>query len=129
MRFAKWVFLLAGLSGILLVVPPYFLERQTGEDDPPPITHPEHYYGFFGVTLAWQFMFLVIAADPVRYRRAMLPAMLEKAGFVVAILTLYAAGRVAGVWIGFASMDATWLVLFVVAYLRTPKERLPDGRP
>lgn len=32
MRFAKWVFLLAGVSGILLVVPPYFLERQTGED-------------------------------------------------------------------------------------------------
>jgi hypothetical protein len=25
MRFAKWVFLLAGVSGILLAVPPYFL--------------------------------------------------------------------------------------------------------
>ena len=73
MRFAKWVFLLAGVSGILLVVPPYFLERQTSEDYPPPITHPEYYYGFFGVTLAWQFLFLVIASDPVRYRRAMLP--------------------------------------------------------
>jgi hypothetical protein len=122
MRFANWVFLLAGVSGILLVVPPYFLERQTGEDYPPPIAHPEYYYGFFGVTLAWQFLFLVIASDPVRYRGAMLPAMLEKAGFVVAILLLYAAGRVPGVWIGFAFMDATWLVLFVVAYLRTRKE-------
>ena len=40
MRFAKWVFLLAGVSGILLVVPPYFLERQTGVDYPPPVTHP-----------------------------------------------------------------------------------------
>jgi hypothetical protein len=122
MRFAKWVFLLAGVLGILLVFPPYFLERQTGEDYPPPITHPEYYYGFFGVTLAWQFLFLVIASDPVRYRRAMLPAMLEKASFAVAIPLLYAAGRVAGVWIGFASMDATWLVLFVAAYMGTPKE-------
>jgi hypothetical protein len=122
MRFARWVFLLAGVSGILMVVPPYFLERQTGEDYPPPITHPEYYYGFFGVTLAWQFMFLVIASDPVRYRRAMLPAMLEKASLAVAIPILYAVGRVAAVWVGFASMDATWLVLFVVAYLRTPKE-------
>jgi hypothetical protein len=129
MRLAKWVFLLAGVSGILLVVPPYFLERQTGVDYPPPITHPEYYYGFFGVTLAWQFMFLVIASDPVRYRRAMLPAVLEKAGFAVAIPILYAAGRVAGVWAGFAAMDATWLVLFVVAYLRTPKESPRDGKP
>src|SRR3954465_7006859 len=117
MRFAKWVFRLAGAWGILLTVPPYFLERQTGEDYPPPINHPEYYYGFFGVTLAWQFLFLVIASDPVRYRRAMLPAMLEKAGIAIAIPILYAAGRVAGVWVGPAAMDATWLVLFLVAYL------------
>ena len=128
MRFARWVFLLSGVTGILVVTPPYFLERQTGEDYPPPITHPEYYYGFFGVTLAWQVMFLVIASDPVRYRKAMLPAMLEKASFAVAISLLYAAGRVAGVWIGFAAMDATWLVLFVVAYLRTPREPPLDGK-
>ena len=120
MRFARWVFLLAGVSGILMVVPPLFLERRTGEDYPPPITHPEYYYGFFGVTLAWQVMFLVIASDPIRYRRAMLPAMLEKASFAIAIPILYAAGRVPGVLVGFAAADATWLVLFVVAYLWTP---------
>jgi hypothetical protein len=59
----------------------------------------------------------------------MLPAMLEKAGFAVAIPVLYAAGRVAGVWLGFAAMDATWLVLFAAAYLRTPKEPPPHGKP
>jgi uncharacterized NAD-dependent epimerase/dehydratase family protein len=129
MRLAKWVFLLAGVSGMLLVVPPYFLERQTSEDYPPPITHPEYYYGFFGVTLAWQVLFLVVASDPVRYWRAMLPAMLEKMSFVAAIPLLYAAGRVAGVWLGFATMDAIWLVLFVIAYLRTPKEFPLDRNP
>jgi hypothetical protein len=127
MRFAKWVFLLAGVSGIILIVPPYFLERQTGEDYPPPINHPEYYYGFFGVTLACQILFLVIASDPVRYRGAMLPAMVEKASFVIAILVLYFGERVPGIWIGFASMDAAWLVLFAIAYLRTPSER-KDGR-
>jgi hypothetical protein len=127
MRFARWVFALAGVSGVLLIVPPYFLERQTGEDYPPPVTHPEYYYGFLGVTLAWQFLFLVIASDPVRYRTAMLPAVLEKASFSLAIPLLDAAGRVAGVWLGFASMDATWLVLFVIAYLRTPKAT-PKGQ-
>ena len=122
MRLARWVFLLAGISGVVLVVPPFFLEQQTGWDYPPAVTHPEYYYGSFGVTLAWQVLFLVIASDPVRYRAAMLPAMLEKASFAVAIPILYALGRVAGVWLGFAAMDATWLVLFAAAYLRTPRD-------
>jgi len=126
MRFARWVFLLAGLSGLVLIVPPYFLEQKTGEDYPPEITHPEYYYGFLGVTLAWQLLFLVIASDPVRYRPAMLPAMVEKVSFAGAIPILYALGRVDAVWLGFASMDATWLVLFVFAWLRTPKEKPPS---
>ena len=71
----------------------------------------------------------MIASDPARYRPAMLPAVLEKAGFAVAIPALYAAGRVAGVWVGFAAMDSTWLVLFVVAYLRTPNEPPEDAKP
>ena len=121
MRFAKWVFLLAGFTGVLMVIPPYFLEEQFGCDDPPPINHPEFYYVFFGVTLSWQVMFLVIGSDPIRYRRAMIPAMLEKASFAFAIPVLYALGRVTVIWIGFASMDATWLVLFAIAYRRTPK--------
>src|SRR5262245_19277686 len=124
MRFAKWVFRVAGVSGIFLIVPPYFLEHQTSADYPPPITHPEYYYGFLGVTLAWQVMFLVIGANPVRFRLAILPAMLEQASFAVAIPVLYALGRVPGLWVGFAAMDATWLLLFLVAYLRTPKQPL-----
>jgi len=63
---------------------------------PPAINRPEFYYGFAGVTLAWQVMFLVIASDPVRYRTAMLPAVLEKAGFAIAVPVLYAADRGAG---------------------------------
>jgi hypothetical protein len=123
MRFAKWVFLLAGITGVLMVIPLYFLEEQFGRDYSPPINHPELYYGFVGVTLSWQFMFLVIGSDPIRFRRAMIPSMLEKASFVVAILILYALERVTVTWVAFASMDATWLVLFVIAYLKTPKER------
>jgi hypothetical protein len=76
MRFARWVYLLAGVSGLLLVAPLYWEERFF-QDYPPAINRPEFYYRFAGLCLAWQVMFLVIAADPVRYRRAMLPAMLE----------------------------------------------------
>ena len=121
MRFAKWVFLFAGVSGVIMVTPPYFLEERFGRDQPPPVNHPELYYGFFGVTLSWQLMFLVIGSDPVRFRRAMLPSMAEKASFAVAIPILFALQRVTAIWIGFASMDALWLLLFVIAYLRTPR--------
>jgi hypothetical protein len=121
MRFAEWVFLFAGVSGVIMVTPPYFLEERFGRDQPPPVNHPELYYGFFGVTLSWQLMFLVIGSDPVRFRRAMLPSMVEKASFAGAILILFALQRVTVIWIGFASMDALWLLLFVIAYLRTPR--------
>src|SRR5262245_59193240 len=111
MRFAKWVFMLAGVTGILMLIPPYFLEGQFGLDNPPPVNHPEFYYGFVGVTLSWQFMFLVIGSDPARFRKAMIPAILEKASFAIAIPILYALERVAATWVGFASMDAVWLIL------------------
>src|SRR5262245_22600449 len=126
MRFARWVFLLAGLFGVLFMIPLYFLEHKTSEDYPPPITHPEYYYGFVGVTLAWQLLFLVIASDPVRYRLAMLPAMVGKVSCVVAIGVLYALGRAPAVQLVFASADATWLVLFLASYLLTPREK-PSG--
>jgi hypothetical protein len=70
-------------------------------DHPPPINHPEFFYGFFGVTLSWQFLFLVIGSDPVRFRSAMLPSLLEKASFAIAIPVLLALERVTAV--GWAS--------------------------
>src|SRR5436190_1793040 len=119
MYFARWVFLFAGLSGVLMTLPLY-LEGTFFENYPPRINRPEFYYGFAGLCLAWQVMFLVIGFDPVRYRPAMLPAMLEKVSFAGVIPILYLADRVQPMWLGFAAMDATWLVLFIVAYLRTP---------
>lgn len=119
MRFARLVFLIAGVSGVLIIGPLY-LEARFFADNPPQINRAEFYYGFAGVTLAWQLMFLVIAADPVRYRMAMLPAMVEKLSFAGVIPFLYASGRVSGMWLWAAAMDGTWLVLFVIAYLLTP---------
>jgi hypothetical protein len=125
MALAKWVFCLAGITGVLMVIPPYSLEEQLGRDNPPPINHPEFYYGFCGVTLSWQLLFLVIGRDPMRYRQAMIPAMVEKASFVIAILILYALERVAVTWLAFAALDAVWLVLFFIAYVQAVKQPLP----
>ena len=123
MRLARGVFLAAGLVGLVLIVPGYFLEEQTGREQPPPINHPEYYYGFLGVTLAWQVLFLIISTDPVRYRPAMLAALVEKASFVLAITFLYSRGRVLPVWLAFASLDALWLVLFALAYRATAVDK------
>ena len=90
MKFATWVFRIAGIYGLLVMTPQYFLEAQIGRDQPPPITHPEFFYGFVGVAVAWQLAFLVISLDPARYRLLMLPAIVEKATFAIATAVLFA---------------------------------------
>lgn len=125
MRFARWVFGVAGVTGIVLVAPMYWEDRFF-QDHPPATNRPEFFYGFAGVALAWQVMFLVIASDPFRYRGAMLPAMLEKVSFAVAIPLLYLADRVPAIWLGPAAMDATWVVLFAIAYRLTPRATPPQ---
>ena len=94
-RFARRVFRIAGVYGVLVMVPQFFMEARIGRDFPPPITHPEHFYGFIGIALAWQVLFLMIARDPVRYRGAMLPAILEKLAFGIPCIVLYSQGRLA----------------------------------
>jgi hypothetical protein len=49
-----------------------------GQKDPPPITHPGLFYGFVGVALVWQVVFIIVATDRVRYRPLMIPSILEK---------------------------------------------------
>ncbi len=43
MKFAKWVFTIAGIYGILVTLPLYFLESQMADMMPPALNHPEYY--------------------------------------------------------------------------------------
>jgi len=122
MKFAKRVFLLAGIYGIIVLLPLYFLEAKTGRDDPPPITHPEYYYGFIGVTLAWQILLLIISTDPVRYRTIMIMPMLAKTSFVIAATILFLQGRLAATTFGASMIDLLLVVLFLIAFVQTPKQ-------
>jgi hypothetical protein len=123
MRFAKIVYTVAGLYGLLVLLPQYFLEEKTGRDFPPAITHPEYYYGFVGVALAWQVLFLILAREPLRYRPMMLPSILEKLGFGVAVIPLYLLGRVGATMLAAAIIDLVLATLFVAAYLKTEPHR------
>jgi hypothetical protein len=125
--FARWVFGIAGVYGLLILTPMYFLEDRISRDQPPPITHPEYYYGFIGVAIAWQVAFLVISRDPVRYRLMMIPAIIEKASYVIALVALFSAGRVSPLVLGYSVGDFIFCALFIVALLRTPSvERRPS---
>jgi hypothetical protein len=42
-KFFARVFLGAGVYGIIVLLPQYFLEAKLGRDFPPPLTHPEHF--------------------------------------------------------------------------------------
>lgn len=119
MKFARVVFLIAGIYGLIVLVPHFFLEAKIARDSPPPITHPEFFYGFLCVAIAWQVLFLVLSRDPVRYRPMMIPAMLEKIGFPIAVVVLYLQGRLDPTVFVPASLDLVLLVLFIVSYRKT----------
>lgn len=118
MKFARIVFRVAGIYGLLVLFPQYFMEQQLGRDYPPPITHPEHFYGFVGVALAWQLAYLLISRDPVRFRPFMIVAVLAKASFGIAVLVLFLQNRVPGLVLAFSSIDLLLGALFFLAWLR-----------
>src|SRR5712692_10563690 len=89
MKFAKIVFRIAGVWGVLVLTPLYFVFDMIGRLDPPPITHPQFNYGFVGVAMVWQFVFLVIATDPARFRPMIVLSVLEKVGYVATVVVLY----------------------------------------
>jgi hypothetical protein len=128
MQFAKRVFSIAGVYGLIALLPQYALEQRLNQDFPPPITHPEHFYGFIGVAAAWQIAFLIIARDPIRFRPIMIPGVLEKLAFGVAAVVLYATGRLAATVLAFGLIDLVWAGLFLAAFIMTRPASASHGR-
>jgi hypothetical protein len=126
MMWSRRVFLIAGVYGLAAMVPHYFLEQRIGRDYPPAITHPEYFYAFIGVTIAWQIAFLIIATDPARYRLLIIPAMFEKFSFAAATAVLYAYNRVPNPVCIFAAIDFVLGVLFLIAFTQA-RSPLPPG--
>ena len=119
MKFAKWEFLVSGIYGLAALLPQYFLEQKIGHDYPPAITHPEYFYGFIGIGVAWQVAFLVIGRDPIGHRLFMLPAVIEKATFGFAVIALYAQQRVSTSLLALGCLDLVLGALFAVSYWKT----------
>jgi hypothetical protein len=119
MRFAKIVFCVAGIWGLLVITPLYFMFDLISRNDPPPITHPGFFYGFAGAGLAWQIAFFFIAKDPLRHRPLMIPSVFEKLTYGAAVVILVLQGRMHSSDLGFGAVDLLLGILFVVAYFKT----------
>jgi hypothetical protein len=120
MKLARIVFWIAGIWGVLVLTPLYFMFDVIGRNDPPPITHPGFYYGFAGAALAWQITFFFIANDPVRHRPLMIPSVLEKLSYGAAVVVLVLQRRMHSSDLVFAGTDLLLGILFVIAYVKTP---------
>jgi hypothetical protein len=129
MRFAKTVFIGAGIWGIAVLLPFYWLVDVTGRHYAPPAEYPHFFYGFLAVALAWQIAFLTIGSDPIRLRPLMILAMLEKFSYVATLIVLYGQARIAPADTQAVVPDAVLGVLFVVSYWKTraPAVEQRDG--
>jgi hypothetical protein len=116
---ARWIFAAAGIYGLIVLLPLFFIEPWLA----PAPSRPEDYYGFLGAATAFQFVYLTIARDPVRFRPLMAVAVLAKAFFFITTLLLWREGRAAGPAIALASIDGAIGLGFAYAWWRTPAAR------
>lgn len=126
MKFAKIVFTAAGIVGILQLLPLYFLFDFVGQRAPPVISHPEFYFGFVGVALAWQVVFLLIGTNPNRYRTVMLLSILEKGTYVLTLAVLLVQHRIGLSTALPSTSDFVLGLLFIAAYAKTRSDVQPE---
>lgn len=119
MKFAKYTFIGAGIWGLAVLLPFYALIDVTGRRYAPPTDYPQFFWGFFSVAVAWQVAFLVIGADPVRFRPLMIPAIIEKMGYVGTLIVLYAGGRISALDFQPVLPDFALGVLFIASFAMT----------
>ncbi|MBA2685485.1 MAG: hypothetical protein H0U66_13445 [Gemmatimonadaceae bacterium] len=116
--FARRVFLVAGIYGLIVLLPLYFMR-------PAALARPEDYFGFIGTAVAWQLCFLVISRDPPRLRPIMLPAIVEKLVFSFPVLILVSQHRMAPTAAVFAAIDLLLGALFYISWRHTTGELPP----
>ena len=119
MRFAKVVFIAAGVWGIVVLTPLYFLIDISGRQYAAPTTYPQFVYGFLSVAMAWQIAFLTIGTSPVRFRPLMIASMVEKFGHVMTVAVLYGQARISTLDAIAAGPDLLLGALFIAAFAKT----------
>ncbi len=120
-RTARLTFLVAGIYGLIVLVPFFFLERWIAQATQGGLPHAEYYYGFLGAATVMQLVYLTIARDPVRFRPLMPLCALAKTAFFLPVLILWAEQRIPAAVLEFASIDALLAAAFIHAWRVTPE--------
>jgi hypothetical protein len=119
MKFAKRVFLGAGIWGVVVLTPFYFLFDAIGRQGPAPINYPQFYYGFLAVAMGVAIRLpwdrdgsgAVPMDDAPEHRRE--ARLLSDSG------VLYLQGRITSTDALVIPPDLLLGVLFVVAFAKT----------
>ena len=115
MKLAKWIFLIAGIFGLISTIPLVFIEKTMS------VQRPEFYYGFVFLDICLQIVYIIISISPIRFRPIMIPAFLAKASGMVTLTWLYLIDRVSSQWIAVGVIDGVFAILFIIGYFSTPK--------
>ncbi len=121
MTFARWVFLTAGVLGLLPVGPLAYEALVNGADLLPDASE----MGLFVVVflfqyVCWQILFIILAGDPVRYRPMMIPAFFAEITAPLNPLWLFLYGFQP--WVFSAVIYLVLAVLFAAAFWLTGRE-------
>jgi hypothetical protein len=80
------------------------------------------YYGLLATLVAWQAAFFVIGWDPKRFRALMIPAVLEKALWMLTLSVLFVKGQTTRSDLAAnAATHGLLGILFIVAFIKTPR--------
>lgn len=115
-RTARLTYRFAGVYGLIVLIPFFFLEARIAAASPSGLSHVEYYYGFLGAAGVMQLVYLTIARDPVRFRPLMPLCALAKTAFFLPVAILWAQGRIPAALLEFASIDALLAAAFVHAW-------------
>ena len=116
MKLARYIFLVAGILGLLSTIPLIFAEKIMV------VRQPEFYYGFVFLDICWQVLYLFLSSHPARYRPIMIPAFLAKGSGTVSLSWLYLQGRVSVQWCVIGIVDGVFAALFLIAFWATRAE-------
>lgn len=110
MTFARWSFTLAGIYGLIATISLYFRAPLTADT--------LFLYGFAGAAAVTQLAYLLIGADPLRYRLVMPIGIASKLSFAIPVALLYARGALPGSTFVFGLIDFALAALFLFNFLR-----------
>jgi len=127
MNIAKWIFRIAGIYGLVVMIPIAFAEKLIEQIMPPAVNHPEFFYGFVLLNISWQVLYLILSRDPLRFRPLMVPAFIAKASAPLALGWLVMQGRIPSQWVTTAILDGVFALLFLIAYWITGSAPISDN--